>query len=168
MRFLQRTLLFYERFWRKARRRLRRYYFSCILGAMGKDVQICDSVIVTDPEYTFLGNRVTINEGVILLTFDASSTITIGDDVTLSYGVNVITGGLDISDGMYGKKHVASSIIIEKNSWIGSQAIILSGVTIGRGAVVAAGSLVNCDVAPNTVVAGVPAKIVKTLTKEGK
>ncbi len=168
MRLLQKILLTHERFWRKVRRRLRGRYLSYVLGAMGKNCQICDGVIITDPEYTFIGNRVKMNEGVILLTFDLNSTITIGDDVTLSYGVNVITGGLDLSDGIRHDKHVMASVTIEDRAWIGAKAILLSCITIGHGSVVAAGSLVNQDVAPNTIVAGIPAKVIKTLSKEEK
>ena len=52
-------------------------------------------------------------------------------------------------------------IIIQDDVWIGRRAIILKGVTIGEGAVVAAGSIVTKDVPPHTLVAGNPAKIIK-------
>ena len=166
MRPLQNILLINARFWCKIRRRLRRYYLSCVLGAMGKDCSVSDGVIITDPEYTFIGNRVSINEGVILLTFNNDSTISIGNDVTISYGVNVITGGLNIYNGLNRNKHIVAPVVIEDNTWIGAKVIILSGVTIGKGSVVAAGSVVNQDVPPNSLVAGVPAKVVKTLAME--
>jgi acetyltransferase-like isoleucine patch superfamily enzyme len=54
-------------------------------------------------------------------------------------------------------------IVIEDQVWIGCGAIILQGVRIGKGAVVAAGAVVCSDVAPMTVVGGVPAKLIKTL-----
>lgn len=54
-------------------------------------------------------------------------------------------------------------IVVKRNAWIGAAATILPGVTIGENAVVAAGAVVSRDVLPNTVVAGVPAIIVKTL-----
>lgn len=165
MRPLQYILLTNARFWQKVRRRLRRWYLSSVLAKMGNNCTFCDGVIITDPEFTYIGNRVTINEGAILLTFNSKSTITIGDDVTISYGVNLITGGLDLSGGVDHTKHVAAPIVIEDNVWIGAQAIILAGVTIGHGAVVAAGSVVNRDVPSGTVVAGVPAKVVKTIEK---
>lgn len=55
------------------------------------------------------------------------------------------------------------SVIIKKNAWIGADATILPGVTVGENAVVAAGAIVSKDVPANTVVAGVPAKIIKTI-----
>ena len=54
-------------------------------------------------------------------------------------------------------------VTIEDGAWVGANAIILPGVTIGRGAVVGAGTLVMKDVAPNTVVMGNPARVVKRL-----
>jgi maltose O-acetyltransferase len=68
--------------------------------------------------------------------------------LTLSHDYNV-PGFSDLDAG---------PVTIEDHVWIGSRAMILPGVTVGRGAVVAAGSVVTKDVAPMTVVAGVPAK----------
>ncbi|MGZ4001605.1 MAG: acyltransferase, partial [Mucilaginibacter sp.] len=56
------------------------------------------------------------------------------------------------------------SVLIKRNAWIGAGAIILPGVTIGENAVVAAGAVVNKDVGANTVVGGVPAKLIKKIT----
>ena len=55
-------------------------------------------------------------------------------------------------------------VVIGDDVWIGANAVILPGVTIGRHCVVAAGAVVTKDVPDNTVVAGVPAKVIKTLT----
>jgi len=57
----------------------------------------------------------------------------------------------------------AEGIIIEDDVWLGAGAIVTDGVRIGKGAVVAAGAVVTKDVEPHTVVAGVPAKHVKTI-----
>ena len=56
-------------------------------------------------------------------------------------------------------------VAVEDNVWIGTRSLILAGVTIGEGAVVGAGSVVTKDVAPYTVVAGVPAKFIKDRSK---
>jgi len=58
----------------------------------------------------------------------------------------------------------AQGIVVEDDVWIGAGAIITDGVRIGQGAVVAAGAVVTRDVPPHTVVAGVPARVVKTIT----
>jgi acetyltransferase-like isoleucine patch superfamily enzyme len=60
----------------------------------------------------------------------------------------------------------SAPIHIGKNVWIGSNATVLQGVTIGDGAIVAAGAVVTKDVAPMTVVGGIPAKFIKTITTE--
>jgi acetyltransferase-like isoleucine patch superfamily enzyme len=57
-------------------------------------------------------------------------------------------------------------IVVEDDVWIGCRAIILSGVTVGRGAVVAAGAVVTRDVAPHTLVGGNPAKVLREITAE--
>jgi acetyltransferase-like isoleucine patch superfamily enzyme len=58
-------------------------------------------------------------------------------------------------------------IVVEDDVWIGAGAIITDGVTVGKGSVVAAGAVVTQDVPPYTVVGGVPAKVLKTITGEG-
>ena len=67
-------------------------------------------------------------------------------------------GGITIGDG--------TPVKIGKNVWIGANATILPGVTIGDGAVIAAGALVSKDVEANTVVGGVPAKLIKRIQTE--
>lgn len=58
---------------------------------------------------------------------------------------------------------IPKPIIIGKNVWIGANVTILGGVTIGDNSVVAAGSVVNKDVPENTVAAGVPARVIKSI-----
>jgi acetyltransferase-like isoleucine patch superfamily enzyme len=58
----------------------------------------------------------------------------------------------------------AQGIVVEDDVWIGAGAIITDGVRIGHGAVVAAGAVVTRDVAPHTVVGGVPARVIRTIT----
>lgn len=62
----------------------------------------------------------------------------------------------------------AEGIVIEDDVWIGSGAIVTDGVRIGKGAVIAAGAVVTKDVVPHTVVAGVPAKPIKTIEKSSE
>lgn len=65
---------------------------------------------------------------------------------------------------MWKNKYAESKpIIIEDNVWVGQKAMIMKGVTIGKGSIVAAGAIVTRDVPPYSVVAGNPAKVVKTL-----
>lgn len=93
--------------------------------------------------------------------------ITIGDRVYTSPFVQIAAVNHVFSDP--GRPFVeqgitAQGIVVEDDVWIGAGAIITDGVRVGRGAVVAAGAVVTRDVPPHTVVAGVPAEVVKTIT----
>jgi len=103
--------------------------------------------------------------------------IIIGDDVLISHNVNIVDTNMHESNHLErahgflnlitnGPSKIAGNInsapiTIEDNVWINFNSIILKGVTIGKGAIIAAGSLVTKDVPPFAVVAGNPAKIVK-------
>lgn len=92
-------------------------------------------------------------------TIDARSPLKIGDNVALSPEVMILAGTHDINDPGFADSEVGPwAVTIEDHVWIGARAMILPGVTVGRGAVIAAGSVVTKDVPPLTIVAGVPAK----------
>ncbi len=86
--------------------------------------------------------------------------VTIEDDVMIAPRVSILTVNHDICD-----HHIleCTSIKICKNAWIGAGATILAGVSVGENAIVAAGAVVTKDVAPNTVVGGNPAKVIKEI-----
>jgi acetyltransferase-like isoleucine patch superfamily enzyme len=95
--------------------------------------------------------------------------ITIGDRVYTSPFVQVAAVDHVFSDParpFVEQGITAQGIIIEDDVWIGAGAIITDGVRVGRGAVVAAGAVVIRDVPPHTVVAGIPAKVVRKITGE--
>ncbi|MBC9914526.1 DapH/DapD/GlmU-related protein [Chitinophaga varians] len=111
-----------------------------------------------------LGRRVFINHACSFLDMGG---ITVEDDVLIGPKVNLITENHPLTPADR-KALVTKPILIKRNAWIGAAATILPGVTIGENAVVAAGSVVSKDVPDNVVVAGVPAKIIKTITPESK
>lgn len=86
--------------------------------------------------------------------------IKIGNCVVINDGARLITGSHDIHSPTY--EHVFAPIVIEDHAWIATDAMILKGVTIGRGAVVAAGAVVTKNVRPFAVVGGNPAKEIGT------
>ena len=90
-------------------------------------------------------------------TLDIRCGLTIGDNVSISPEVMILTLSHDYNDPSFSDLD-PGPVTIEDYVWIGSRAMILPGVTVGHGAVVAAGSVVTKDVAPMSVVAGVPAK----------
>lgn len=107
------------------------------------------------------GKNFYANHNVVILD---AATVTFGDDVMLAPGVLISTASHPL-DNTKRKKglELALPISIGNNVWIGMGANILDGVTIGDNAVIAAGAVVNKDVAANTVVAGVPAAVIRHL-----
>lgn len=95
---------------------------------------------------------------------DARNGITIGDNVSLSMGVWIWTMEHDPQDPYYRAK--GGPVVIEDYAWVSCRAVILPNITIGKGAVVAAGAVVTKDVPPYAIVGGVPAKIIGTRTKD--
>jgi acetyltransferase-like isoleucine patch superfamily enzyme len=103
-----------------------------------------------------IANRVTIS-------LDAE--VRMGNNVSLGPYVRIYTGTHAIGPGSNrrGPEVLAKPVVIEDGSWIGLGAIILPGVTIGHGSIVAAGAVVDEDVPPDSYVAGNPAKVVQQL-----
>jgi acetyltransferase-like isoleucine patch superfamily enzyme len=87
---------------------------------------------------------------------DTRGGITIGDNVSISADVFILTADHDLLDLKFQGR--VGSVTIEDYVFIGTRAMILRGVTLGKGSAVAAGSIVTKDVLPFTIVAGIPAK----------
>ena len=148
--------------WRKVWRRLKMIILLPAFGRHGKN-------LIFDPGDHFnfnnieTGDDVSIGTGSIFLA--SESKIIIGNKVLFGPKVTVIGGNHNtsiIGKFMYDvhEKRPGDDldVIFEDDIWVGSGAIILKGVRIGRGSIVAAGALVNKDVLPYTIVGGVPAK----------
>ena len=106
-----------------------------------------------------LGERVFINSG---CRFQDQGGIYIGDDALIGHNVVIATLNHDL-DPAKRAATIPQRVTLGQGGWIGANATILPGVTIGDGAVVAAGAVVAKDVAPRTVVGGVPAKKIKDI-----
>jgi acetyltransferase-like isoleucine patch superfamily enzyme len=123
-----------------------------VLSEPGKPVS---KLIVGDD--TYIGEQNNIRAG--------GGNITIGKKCLISQQISLIATGHSIAAGQYIQDQPwedhKNFIVIGDDVWIGCGSIVLPGVTIGNGAVVAAGSVVTKDVEPNAVMAGVPAKFVK-------
>ena len=85
--------------------------------------------------------------------------IKIGQNVAISHDVTIMDS--DAHNIKYEGYQMTKQIIIGNNVWIGSRALILKGVNIGNGAIIAAGSVVTKDVPMNSMVAGIPARVIK-------
>jgi len=107
-----------------------------------------------------VGRNVFINQACMLMDIGG---IEIGDDVMIGPRVSLLTAGHPLDPGRRRKQIVAARIVVERNVWLGAGATVLQGVTVGSDAVVAAGAVVTRDVPPRTLVAGVPAQVLREI-----
>lgn len=105
--------------------------------------------------FLFIGDYSVVNRNCRL---DARGGLTIGANVSISPECYLITAGHDPHSSDFSGSIKPTQIFIHDYVWIGARAMVLPGVTIGRGAVVGAGSVVTRDVAPMDIVAGNPAR----------
>lgn len=107
-----------------------------------------------------LGQRVEINNYSII---NGTGGVDIGDDTLIGPGVRIISYQHQYATGktIRSQPTVGKAIRIGSDCWIGANAVILAGVSVGDGAVVAASAVVTRDVAAGTVVAGIPARTIK-------
>lgn len=118
------------------------------------------------PFYTDFGKNITIGKNVFInagCKFQDQGGIVIDDGALIGHGVVIATLNHDMDPEKRQQLHPAP-VHIGKGVWIGANATITPGVTIGDDAIVAAGAVVTKDVEAGTVVAGVPAKVVKRIT----
>lgn len=123
-------------------------------------------IISTKQGGVILGKHAQITAGCKLI---AKNKIYIGENTALAYGVTILTTAEP--NGPYNEliklyPAISKPVNIAKNVWIGANSTILPGITIGEMSVVAAGAVVTKDVPPYTLVAGVPARVVKSLKQE--
>lgn len=137
-----------------------RNLLSQITGA-----EIDESVAVFTPLHINYGKNIKIGKNVFI-NFDCIfldlGGITIEDNVLIAPKVSLLSEGHPVSPENR-QSLVPGHIHIKKNAWIGANATILPGVTIGENAVVAAGAVVSKDVPDNMITGGIPARIIKAI-----
>lgn len=151
---------------------------------IGKDAHVMAEVHLYTVAELQIGSRTYIGPGTEL---HVAKSITIGNDVLISSDCSILDSDMHSEDFELRKNDIyidleregfsaadknweiarCRPIVIQDKAWIGLRAIILKGVTIGEGAIVGAGSVVSKDVPPWVVVAGNPARVVKTLQQPG-
>jgi acetyltransferase-like isoleucine patch superfamily enzyme len=127
----------------------------------GQNVSIHSQVYIYEIDKISFGSNVSIHP---MCYLDGTGEIEIGNDVSIAHGVTIMS-----TDHIYNNLFIPikdqgvrpSKVIINSNVWIGAKATILSGTTISNGSIVAAAAVVTKDVPQNSIVAGIPAKVIK-------
>lgn len=122
-------------------------------------VAIFPPLYINYGKHTKIGKNVFINFNCVFLDLGG---IIIEDNVLIAPKVSLLTEGHGV-EPVNRQNLISQPIHIKKNAWIGAGATVLPGVTIGENAIVAAGAVVSKDVPNNTVVGGIPAKIIKQI-----
>ena len=121
---------------------------------------------VHSPVFLNIGKNIHIGRNVVIMPYFrcmSAGQVYIDDDVRIAMNVSIITNNHDFYER---DVLTVKDVHIGRNAWIGAGSTILPGVTVGENAIVGASSVVTKDVAPNTVVAGNPAKVIKVLDAE--
>ncbi|WP_286031254.1 sugar O-acetyltransferase [Phocaeicola coprophilus] len=132
----------------------------------GKPVD--SSFRVFPPFYTDFGKNITVGKNVFINAcchFQDQGGITLGDNCLVGHNVVFAT----LNHGFAPEERqsmLPAPIVVGRNVWIGSNSTILQGVTIGDNSIIAAGSVVTKDVPANAIVAGVPARFIRSISPE--
>ena len=139
----------------------RRDFLAKIFGKIGEKCNILPPFRCDYGFHIEVGENFFANYNFIVLD---GNYVRIGDNVWIAPNVGIYAAGhpLDVEDRIGGEEY-AFPVTIGDNVWIGGGVTIIGGVTIGKNAVVAAGSVVIRDVPPDTLVAGNPARVVRKL-----
>lgn len=136
--------------------------FLKLFGAkVGKKVVYYPGVWISPPSKIVIGNDVDLALNVLITT---GGGVYIGDRTLIGYGTKILSSNHIIPDKskkIFYSGHESKKVTIRNDVWIGANCIILPGVVVGEGAVVAAGSVVTKNVRAFSIVAGVPAKVIK-------
>lgn len=128
--------------------------------------KVDNTFILIPPFYSAYGRDIRVGHKVFInqcCTLYDMGGVDIGDRVMIGPNVNIITTGHPLEVSRRRAYVEGRPIIIEENVWIATGATILGGVTVGENSVVGAGAVVTKDVPPNSFVAGVPAKVIRSL-----
>lgn len=141
--------------------RMRCYQLARVRFADVRTGVLMLGVEVSHPWRLAVGRNSIVGPHVLL---DARGHITLGDDVNISSHTRIQTAKHEVQDPDFTASF--APVVVGDRVWIGLGATVLGGVTIGEGAVVAAGAVVTKDVAPYTIVAGTPARAIGERTRD--
>ena len=120
------------------------------------DVKVNGALVVFHTDRISIGTECVINRGVWIVPGEG---VILGDRVVLSPEVMILCADLDRSSS---DMHSYGRIVIESDVWVGTRSIILKNVTIGKGSIIGAGSVVTRDVPAGMMAAGNPARVIRS------
>jgi len=140
-----------------------REVFSELIGAKVDDgFSLIPPFYTTGGENIRIGRRVFVNQNCTM--YDLGG-IDIGDDVMIGPNVSLITSSHPIEPSRRRAGVAVAPIVIGKNVWIAAGVTVIGGVTIGENSVIAAGSVVTRDVPPDSLAAGNPARVIRSIAE---
>ncbi|GAA3607145.1 acyltransferase [Flavivirga amylovorans] len=137
--------------------------FKNLSLSCGDNVSIHEGVFLKGLNTMEIGTNVSIHS---MCYIDGTGGLKIGDNISIAHSSTIMTTGHtydDISIPIKYNNATMDSVLLEDDIWIGAGCRILSGVTIGTRSIVAAGAVVNKVVESNSIVGGIPAKIIKKI-----
>ena len=140
--------------------RVRARLYGLLMRQMGERVSIGHPFVCGSPHLVSIGHDVGIGPNAFIL---GAGGVTIGSYVMISNNVSILSSNHAFADStrlMMHQGYTLAPVTIEDNVWIGVNAVILPGVRIATGAIVAAGAVVTRDVPAYAIVGGVPAKVI--------
>lgn len=141
-----------------------RALFSELIGK-----KVDESFLLIPPFYTAGGDEIRVGRNVFInqnCTFYDLGGLDIADNVMIGPNVSIITASHPLEPSKRRTVTIGKPIVIEKNVWIATGAIIIGGVTLGENSVVAAGSVVTKNVPSNTLVGGNPARVIRSICED--
>ena len=136
---------------------IRGFLIKPFIGSGGKKLQVAPRVIINNPENLYVGNNCYISHNVYI---NAKGKLVLDDNVIIGPMSVLATTNHLFENGVVTNKGISKPIHIKKGTWCASHVVITSGVTIGEGSLVAAGSVVTKDIDNSSIVGGIPAKFI--------
>lgn len=140
---------------------IKSYVLRSLGASIGRRVVFYSGVRIMPASGLVLGDEVDLAKDVLVTT---SGGVEIGSRVLVGYRTQILSTNHKIPSvdkKIFYSGHDKKKVVIEEDVWIGASCIVLPGVTIEKGAVVGAGSVVTKDIPANSIVAGNPAKVIR-------
>ncbi len=140
------------------------YIYGYKHAQIGKNTNVHPTVIIREPHNVVIGYNCYFNHNTILHGGKKNAKLTIGNYVQTGPNVAIYAYNHEFSNKhipIIDQGYYESDVNIEDDVWIGANSVVLSGVCIGKGAVIGAGSVVTKDIPPYSICAGTPAKVIK-------